>query len=82
MGFTITMQSPYILIEPGNSSQNLFSLNNNFQFGVVFQVNNNTTICSVGDIICYNISDIGSIQQFGDNMIYNIIDEKKIIFVE
>jgi len=82
MGFTIIMQSPYILIELGNSGQNLFSLTNACQFGTVFQVNSSTTICAVGDVVYYNIADTGSIQQYGDSIIYTAIDENKIIFVE
>jgi hypothetical protein len=82
MGFDVTMQPPYILIEPGNSGQNLFSLNNISQFGVVFQVNASTTICSVGDVVYYDTANTSAIQEFGASTSYIAINENKIIFVE
>ena len=82
MGFTVTMQPPYILVEPGVSGQDLLSINNISQFGTVFQINGSTTICSVGDVVYYNIADTSAIQENGASNIYLTINENKIIFVE
>jgi len=82
MGFTVTMQTPYILVEPSVSGEGLVTLNNVSQFGTVFQVNAGTTVCSIGDVVYYNIADTSSIQESAGSIIYTAIDESKIIFVE
>lgn len=82
MGLPITLQPPYILIEPGESTQGSIAVNSIGQFGVVFQINASTTICAEGDTIFYIVENQAAIQKDGTGAIYFSIDESKIIFVE
>lgn len=82
MGLPITLQPPYILIEPGESTQGTIALNNIGQFGVVFQINASTTICAEGDTVFYIVESQAAIQKDGTGDIYFAIDETKIIYVE
>lgn len=82
MGLPITLQPPYILIEPGISTQGNISVNSIGQFGVVFQINASTTICAEGDTVFYIVESQAAIQKDGTGAIYFAIDETKIIYVE
>lgn len=82
MGLPITLQPPYILIEPGNSTDGNISVNPIAEFGVVFQVNASTTICAEGDTIFYMAENQAAIQKDGTGAVYFSLDESKIIFVE
>lgn len=82
MGLPITLQPPYILIEPGISTQGNISVNGIGQFGVVFQINASTTICAEGDTVFYIVESQAAIQKDGTGAIYFAIDETKIIYVE
>lgn len=82
MALSITLQPPYILIEPSISTQGTIAVNTIGQFGVVFQINASTTICAEGDTVFYITENQAAIQEDGTGTVYFAIDETKIIFVE